>query len=144
MGRVSEKVGTDNPTFEGHEGQVVSSSVSTQFSVEVLENIKGELAGTVTVNQTGGVAEYTASEDFPEKGVKKGQRVQELQLAEEDPLLEPGQEVLFVTGFDREKDRHEIVANRFGDLRIKDKQDRAEKVKKFKDAKNNAVDPRGK
>lgn len=155
VGRVVERVGTDDPAsvelptdgrVASEDEQVAAAAagiVSTQFSVEVLENIKGKLEGTVTVSQVGGQVEYAADRDYPELGVEKGQRVRELLLSEGDPLLQPGQEVLFVTGHNREKNRHEIVANGFGDLRIKDKKDRAEKVAKFKDAEKNAIDPRG-
>ncbi len=48
------------------------------------------------------------------------------------------------TGYDRAKDRHDIVAQRFGDVRIKDAKDREAKVANFEEAKKNQVDPRGK
>lgn len=55
------------------------SMPETQFRVEVVDTIKGSLAGTVTVNQFGGTAD--------------GRTV----LLEGDPLLEPGRTYLLAT-----------------------------------------------
>lgn len=44
----------------------------SQFSVEVLRNVKGDLAGRVTINQGGGYQEYSADRDYPGQGVQEG------------------------------------------------------------------------
>ncbi|MEV8634695.1 hypothetical protein AB0395_23865 [Streptosporangium sp. NPDC051023] len=59
----------------------------TLWSVEVVENFKGDLSGTVTVSQYGG---YDA-------------KTNTLRLMEEDTLLEPGQQYVFATNANKEK-----------------------------------------
>ncbi len=133
LGRVDRQVGNeelqiaDDP--ESNIGQ-------TQFSVEVLDNIKGDLAGTVTVSQKGGYQEYVA-----DRGPQKGERVRELVQFEDDPLLEPGQEVLFVTNYDPENDWYYIVGANRGAVRINGTEQRKDVVERFKKAKKEQVDP---
>ena len=62
----------------------------TQFSVEPLENIKGDLTEPITVNQQGG----TLKQDGKSKKV----------LIEGDPLLKPGKEYMFVTRYEGEQE----------------------------------------
>ena len=142
VGRVMERVGSDSVKNVGPAVEGAPPTPTTQFSVEVLQNIKGKLNDTVNVSQTGGQVEYAATEDFPEEGIKKGQRVRQLVLLEEDPLLNPGEKILFVTRYDPAKDRHTIVGSLFGDSRIKDEQDRKEKVARFEEAEKNQIEPK--
>ncbi len=116
VGRVVEKVGAEGAPLSGPGGEVVPR---TQFSVAVLENIKGDLGGKVTVSQTGGY-------DRPE-----GRTVR----VEGDPLLQPGQQGLFVTSYDEQEDWYTIVAQPFGDVRIESESERTDLVEKFEQAR---------
>ncbi len=120
VGRVVEKVGSEGAPLSGPGGEVVPR---TQFSVAVLENIKGDLGGEVTVSQTGG---YDGSAD---------RRVR----VKGDPLLQPGQQRLFVTSYDGQEDWYTIVAQPFGDVRIEDERQRANLVEKFERARQSQV-----
>ena len=91
-----------------------------------MEDIKGTLEGTVTVQQPGG---YVEEEDA-------------VAVFENSPLLEPGQEVLLSTKHDSETGRYGIVAPGYGDERIQDDKDRKDKVEKFKEANASQVDPK--
>lgn len=137
IGRVLRKV--------GDEGQPTSDSEmdleQTQFAVEVLENIKGNLSGIATVNQDGGYAEYRANKDYPEYGVRKGDRVRELILVDGDPLLKPGREYLLVTTFSSQRDWLQIGAPGFGDLPILDESHHLELVERFTRATRDQIDP---
>lgn len=116
VGRVVEKVGAEGAPLSGPGDQVMPR---TQFSVAVLENIKGDLSGEVTVSQTGG---YDGSED---------RRVR----VKGDPLLQPGQQRLFVTSYDGQEDWYTIVAQPFGDVRIESESQRMDLVEKFERAR---------
>ena len=87
--------------------------------MEVLNSIKGDLDGRVTVSQTGGY------DKFEGRGVR----------VEGDSLLEPGQQRLFVTSYDGQEDWYTIVAQPFGDVRIADEEQRADLVEKFEQAR---------
>ena len=148
-------VGTSSNVFVGRmiakvgeTGGPGSGEPQTQFDVEVLENIKGSLSGTVTVSQTGGNVEYIADRDDPDAGVKKGQKIRQLVVFEGDSLLEPGQEVLLATNHDPETNSYEIVSGPYGKTLINDKQERKELkqerknlVEKYKKAKENQINP---
>lgn len=82
VGRVVKKTGTKGVPLSGLGKKVLPK---TQFVVGVLENVKGNLEGTV--NQAG---RYSREE---------GRRV----CLKGDRLLEPGREYLFSTGRDPEK-----------------------------------------
>lgn len=116
VGRVIGKVGAEGAALSGRGDEVVPR---TQFSVAVLKNIKGDLGGEVTVSQTGGY-------DEPE-----GRTVR----VEGDPLLQTGQQRLFVTSYDEQEDWYTIVAQPFGDVRIEDERQRTELVEKFERAR---------
>lgn len=93
-------------------------SPQTQFSVEVLENIKGRLTGTVTVNQAGGYETIVGKEY--------------LYLMEGDQLLVSGETYLFVTR-SKESEWH-TFAPAYGNLLIEDQMDRQDKVERFESA----------
>ncbi len=101
----------------------------TQFSVVVLENIKGDFGGKVTVSQTGGY----------DKSVGRGVRI------EGDPLLKPGQELLFVTNYNREEGWYTIAAQPFGTVPIEDERQRTDLVERFEQAREEQIpfDPTG-
>lgn len=87
-------------------GQTAELSVpETQFSVEVLDSVKGSLVGTVTVNQFG--------------GSKDGRTV----LMEGDELLQPGQTYLFATRTRSEKGWETVVATD-GKIKVRDNEHR--------------------
>lgn len=113
----------------------------TVFAVEILENVKGRLHGTVRVAQDGGCVEYRADRDYPEDGIRKGERVRGLQLVNGDPLLEPGREYLLVTRRDGRGDRHQITTPGYGDLPVTDGSHREELVRRFERAEKNQEDP---
>ena len=133
LGRVDRQVGNEGLRVAGDPEPNIAQ---TQFSVEVLDNIKGDLAGTVTVSQKGGYQEYVA-----DRGPQKGKRVRELVQSEDDPLLEPGQEVLFVTNYDPQNDWYYTVGANRGAVRIKGTEQRKDVVERFKKAKKEQVDP---
>lgn len=112
VGRVGEQVGTEGvPTSKpGY------TAPQTQFSVEVLDNIKGLVAGKVTVNQHGGYRD----------GV--------LVVMEGDHLLVPGQTYLFVTRLNAEHGWYTIVAPAVADVQITDAAHLATVVAEFRDA----------
>lgn len=95
VGRVAERVGTTGMK----PGRPVGS---TRFSVTVLENVKERVGGVVTVSQEGAYG--------PERGCTM--------LMEDDPLLEPGQEIMFFTRHDEERGWHQIVSAGYGDRRM--------------------------
>ena len=101
VGRVVAQTGTVGaPTSApGHEVP------QTQFAVDVLHGIKGQAAGTVTVNQVGGL----------DKHAKR------LMLVQGDELLQPGTTELFVTFYVPERGWYQVVAARHGHLRAHDR-----------------------
>lgn len=98
---------------------------STRFSVEVTENVKGRIGGSVTVSQDGA---YDPDRDCT-------------MLMEDDPLLKPRQEVMFFTRRDEQNGWHQIVAPGYGDVRIESKRQREDLVRRFKAAKEHQTDP---
>jgi hypothetical protein len=92
----------------------------TQFKVEVTDNIKGELDGTVIVNQQGGY---------------KGK---ELILVDDDQLLKEGQSYLFVTKYLKEENWHTLVPV-YGDILITNVDVKENLIKKFKTAYENEI-----
>ena len=130
VGRVLEKTGSEafvGPVQEDADSREGPPTVipRTQFSVEVLDNIKGQLENTVTVSQTGGA--------IPGKDG--------IALLNEDPLLRSGQTVLFTTRFDEKEGRHQITTSNYGDVRIGGAEERARVVERFETARKNQVDP---
>ena len=64
---------------------------------------------------------------------------------EGDPLLEPGQELLLVTSYNREEGWYTIAAQPFGSVPIEDETRRADLVKRFEQAREQQIpyDPTG-
>jgi hypothetical protein len=130
VGRVEGRVGDEPlesrvvPDPDGPEGPAPSTP-QTQFSVEVLENVKGKLGGAVTVSQQGAYD--------PERGC--------VTLMEDDPLLEPGQEIMFFTRRDEGRGWHHIFSAGYGDVRIEDERQREELVRRFERAQKHQTDP---
>jgi len=120
IGKVIAQTGDKPNTPPAEAGNVSGFSPQTQFSVEVLENIKGNLNGIITVSQYGG---------YEEKG-----GVNELHLIEGDKLLEPGKTHLFATRFNDIDGWHTIVIPNYGDLPITDQTDHQNKRERFKKA----------
>jgi hypothetical protein len=87
----------------------------TQFKVEVSDLIKGDLKGSVTVNQQGGF---------------KGK---ELILVEKDKLLVEGNSYLFVTKHLQEENWHTLVPV-YGDIQITSDEHKQELIAKFEKA----------
>lgn len=120
-GRVAEEVRATGEPLSGPEGKVLPQ---TQFYVEVFDNVKGDLEGTVTVDVTGGYDE-------------KGREVR----VEGDPQLQPGGEYLFYTGHDEEKGWYTVVAQPYGAAPIGDEVERGEVEARFKQAEAEQVTP---
>lgn len=80
----------------------------TQYRVEVIDNIKGSLDGTVIVNQEGG--------EINDMGEKR------IVLYENDKLLEPGKVYLFATRLNHKENWYTLVPY-FGDIPIEDKRE---------------------
>lgn len=120
VGRVVEKVGTEGAPLSGPGDRAVPR---TQFSVAVLNNIKGDLGGQVTVSQTGGYDRVT------DRQVR----------VEGDPFLTPEREYLLITSYDREEGWYTIAAQPFGTVRIEGGRHRAGLVKKFEQAREEQI-----
>lgn len=147
LGHVVRELGTEEipRSGPGHEAppQEVEAprTPRTEFSVEVLRNVKGNLSGTVTVSQTGGWVEYTAQGRYLEDGIQPGDRVRELAIREGDSLLEPGDVYLFVTGHNEEGSYHQITAPGHGNVPANSPQKRAVLIERFTEAGANQIDP---
>lgn len=79
----------------------LGSTPETQFTVEVISNIKGDLKGTVTVNQFGGYkngALVTVEDDTPIPNGKSAGTY----------MLEPGQTYLLATRYNEQEDWHTL------------------------------------
>lgn len=99
----------------------------TQFTVEVITNVKGNLSGNVLVNQQGGYIENEAGET-------------ELLLIEDDQLLVPGETYLFATRYLESENWHTVVPA-FGDIKVDSDAKKSDLVKAFKEAYKNQVVP---
>lgn len=122
VGRVVEETGSEGAPLSGPGEKTLPK---TQFSVEVSENIKGDLGGdTVTVSQTGGY-------------VEEGREAR----VEDDSPLQPGQEYLFSTSYDEEEGRYVIVAQPFGAVLIEDEEQRGEAEERFVQAEAEQITP---
>ena len=130
VGRVKDEVGIEpitgaiQPDADGPEGPTPSIP-QTQFSVEVLDNVKGQLDGVVIVSQTGGRV--------------PGENA--VSLLERDPLLRSGETVLFATRFVSGEGWHQITTANYADIRLGGPEERARLVKRFENAKSDQIDP---
>ncbi len=115
VGRVVGEAGSEGAPLSGPGEKAVPR---TQFSVEVLKNVKGDLDGTVTVSQIGG---YDGEE---------GREVR----VEGDSLSKPGKRYLFVTSYNREEGWYAVVAQPFGDVLVEDEARRREVEERFEQA----------
>lgn len=112
--------------FEGtHYPDLIPESL---FTVEVIDNVKGELKGQVTVNQQGGL--------WP---IDSESKEAVLHLVNEDALLVPGQSYLFATLPDAAGRWHTVVPV-YGDIAIKDAAHQAALSATFRDAVANQVE----
>ncbi len=93
----------------------------TDYRVKVVDTIKGDAAGVVTVTQEGG---YIADRN-------------ELRLMEGDALIEPGHVYMFATRSDP-NGRHFVVPE-FGDVKVRDKAHKAELHQRATEAKGQQV-----
>ncbi|KAB2947524.1 MAG: hypothetical protein MPEBLZ_04369 [Candidatus Methanoperedens nitroreducens] len=119
VGKVIAQTGNKSNTPPPEAGDVPGFSPQTQFSVEVFENIKGNISGIVTMSQEG--------------GYKEKYSVIQLTLIEGDKLLEPGKTYLFAAKFNYIDGWYTLVPA-YGDLPIKDQTDHKNKVERFKKA----------
>ncbi len=120
IGKVIAQTGNKSNTPPAEAGDTPGFSPQTQFSVGVLENIKGNLNGTITVSQYGGYEEEDS--------------VNRLVLIEGDKLLKPGKTYLFATRFNDVDGWHTIFVPNYGDLPITDNKDYQNKIERFKKA----------
>lgn len=102
IGKVVEQSGT----------KALDSLPETQFKVEIINTIKGDVSGTVTVNQQGG---YDGNE---------------LILVENDPLLVKGKSYLFVTRYLKDENWHTLVPV-YGDIEITSESHKKELTEKY-------------
>ncbi|WP_186673954.1 hypothetical protein [Sporosarcina sp. BP05] len=102
LGKVIKQVGTKS----------LNGYPETQFEVEVIDNIKGELNGTVKVNQQGGYeGEY-------------------LFLMEDDKLLLEEQTYLFATRYLKEENWHTVIPVG-GDIQFSNDEERKKLIEKY-------------
>lgn len=147
LGRVAEEIGTfevpsaRSPGAPEPQEPEAPTMPRTEFSVEILQNVKGSLSGTVTVSQSGGWVEYAAQGRYLEDGVEPGDRVRELSLADGDPLLQPGDIYLFVTGHNERGGYHQITAPGYGNVPANSPQKRANLIERFTEARISQIDP---
>lgn len=108
----------------------------TQFSVKVLDNIKGDATGIVTVSQDGGYVEaaQTARSEATEP-------TRELILVEGDSLLKPSKTYLLSTAYYPEANWYQIAAQPYGNLFVKDQVQLEVLKEKFEAAKKAQIDP---
>jgi hypothetical protein len=102
IGKVIKQVDTRNDIYP-----------ETQFEVQVLDNIKGELSGNIKVNQAGGYdGEY-------------------LFLMDGDPLLKEGQTYVFATRYLKEENWHTLIPVG-GDIPFHNEAEKKELIEKYK------------
>lgn len=128
LGRVVEKSGTEliEGTPEPPGVPDAPGVPDTQFSVEVLRTVKGDLTGNVTVSQHGGYDPASGQE----------------MVVEDDHLLRPGGVYMFSTNYDPQRDWQQIVAGPFGNVGADTQDERNTLVQTFTEAhKNQVLDP---
>jgi hypothetical protein len=122
VGQVVEETGSEGASLSGPGERAVPR---TQFSVEVLKNVKGDVEGTVTVSQTGGYDE------------EEGREVR----VEGDSLLQPGKKYLFATSYNPEEGWYAVVAQPFGDVLVEGEARRRDVEERFEQAEEEQISP---
>lgn len=117
VGRVVRKLDNVPPS------ENVPPLPTTLFAVEVEENIKGHLSGTVTVVQGGGC------------NPARNQVV----LINNDPLLKPGEEAVFSTSEDSPDGPHSMVGDRFSHVPVETETQEARVVDAFEAAESRQI-----
>ncbi len=120
VGEVIEEAGSEGAPLSGPGERAVPR---TQFSVEVLKNVKGDAEGTVTVSQTGGYDE------------EEGREV----LVEGDSLVQLGKKYLFVTSYNSEEGWYAVVAQPFGDVLVEGEARRRDVEERFEQAQEEQI-----
>lgn len=122
VGEVVEEAGSEGAPLSGPGDRAVPR---TQFSVEVLKNVKGDVEGTVTVSQTGGYDEAEGREVY----------------VEGDSLLQPGKKYMFVTSYNPEEGWYAVVAQPFGDVLVEGEARRTDVEERFEQAEEEQIPP---
>ncbi|MGM7723723.1 hypothetical protein [Metabacillus sp. Hm71] len=110
IGKVIEQAGTKK----------ISGFPETQFNVKVLETIKGDLNGTIIVNQNGG---YDGNQ---------------LTVINGDSLIKPGKTYLFATKYLESENWHTLVPA-YGDVLIENEEKQKELIETYKKAYENQI-----
>lgn len=122
LGQVVERVGTKGIPTSDPEIEIPL----TQFSVRVLEQIKGKLpTDVVVVSQSSGVDKSSG----------------DLILVDGDPLLNPGETVLFSVNLEPELGWYQIAAGPFGAVRAEDAREGDALVARFQEAEQKQFVP---
>lgn len=114
VGKIQSKIGTK---------KILENLPETQFSVDVIKNIKGNLDEEVVVNQQGGYDKET----------------NKTYTLHNDKFLQEGKVYLFVTKYNKEYGFHTVVPVK-GHLVANDKQQRQNLINQFVQAKKNQID----
>jgi hypothetical protein len=122
VGQMIEETGSEGAPHSGPGERAVPR---TQFSVEVLKNVKGDAAGTVTVSQTGGYDE------------EEGREVR----VEGDSALQPGKKYLLATSYNPEEGWYSVVAQPFGEVLVEGEAWRRDVEERFEQAEEEQITP---
>jgi hypothetical protein len=120
IGRVRDQTGTTGAPTSAP-GQELPQS---QFTVEVMQRVRGQAAGVVTVNQVGGL----------------DQQARQIMLLEGDALLRPGDSELFLAVFVPERGWYQIIAAGHGHRSADDPAQRKTLIDRFTQATDEPVD----
>ena len=121
LGEVAEQVGNKGVPTSAPDIEIPQ----TQFRVKVMQEIKGKLPPEVVVSQSSALDKDTG----------------DLILIDGDPLLQPGEVILFVANAEPEFDWYTIVAGPFGATRAKDADEAAALVTEFAQAERHQFVP---
>ncbi len=121
LGEVVEQVGSRGLPTSDPEDEIPQ----TQFTVKVIERIKGDPPDKIVVSQGSGIEKASGS----------------LVLLDGDPLLKPGEVVLFAANRSPDFDWYTIVAGPYGAIRTKDAEDAETMVSEFRAAAVDAFVP---
>lgn len=121
LGEVIEQIGNKGVPTSAPDIEIPQ----TQFLVKVIEPIKGRLPTEIIVSQSSGVDKSSG----------------DLVLIDGDPLLKPGETVLFTVNAEPDLDWYTIVAGPFGATRAEDANEAAALVAQFTDAERHQFIP---